>query len=612
MCEESYDDLYERLKTNTSSPTLVLAGPGAGKTHLIADRIEWLIRNQGIPKERITVLTFGKDASLDMERKITDPNGNWRLTQDEKPEIKTINGYALSLVKEHASKIGLRNTLRVQPDNKIRELIFKDACYLAGLDERCYREALKCKGFGDCDLNEENDKCKVCAKYLEIMKKCNYIDFDDQILFACRILEENPDILEAHQESCEYLLVDEYQDINAAQHKFIKLLSGRNPNGLFVVGDDAQSIYGFRGASPDFILNFEKHYEGAIKESLPRSWRCPKCIMEPSFSIIQEHYEEWAGSPYTEYAEEDTEAPIVYQMRSGKTEAKMVAIIAKEGINAGKKVLVLAPKDAYFFEVMNYLDNYSIPHECPVGLIPKRICILKDFLDWIREQQDNFSTRIVLEHLINTGPNKVAGAGRTASTKPETIEHRIECEKKIACLWDNVSMRNKLINVIIDSDDDFISSIAGTLNCLIEAYNTQSRTLKGEFIKRIAIAMGKWIDPQEIIKDIDSIHNLLNKETPVAKGVVQLKSMRKSKGLEADIVIIIGLEDDAIPKDETDLDEKARLFYVAMTRAKEMLFLFHAFKRSRGITYGQELRDKNRSRFLDILGIKSEWKNISP
>ena len=123
MSEESYEELYERLKTNINSPTLVLAGPGAGKTHLIADRIEWLLKDQSIPKENITVLTFGKDAQLDMERKITDPNGDWKLKSDEIPEIKTMHGYALSIVKENAQKIDLKTTLRVQPNNKIKKLI---------------------------------------------------------------------------------------------------------------------------------------------------------------------------------------------------------------------------------------------------------------------------------------------------------------------------------------------------------------------------------------------------------------------------------------------------------------------------------------------------------
>ncbi len=130
----------------------------------------------------------------------------------------------------------------------------------------------------------------------------------------------------------------------------------------------------------------------------------------------------------------------------------------------------------------------------------------------------------------------------------------------------------------------------------------------GEFIKQLAVVSSIWVNPSKLIEDITKITELLNPQGTTGLGWVQLNTMKKAKGLEADVVIMVGLEDDIVPNPRGDLVEESRLFYVSMTRAKEKLFLLHAFKRPRNISYGDVLMDKSRSRFLDIIGRKSEWK----
>jgi len=292
---------YEEIVTHFGAPTLVLAGPGSGKTYLLADRITRLL-NDGVDKDNITVLTFGRDANRHMIEELVNPKGVFQIPTDGLPHISTMHSLGLSIVQEKPHYVKLKKTeLRVQNEEEVKRLLFRDAALSLGYTEEESREALKCKSCSDCNESPGEEYCEICEKYWEIMSKCNYIDFDDQILFACDILEKCSDILEKYQNRAEHLLVDEYQDINAAQFRLIELLSGKNPCGLFVVGDDAQSIYGFRGGDPKFILRFKDDFPGAEVTTLAHSRRCPERIMKDSFEVLDRYYSDWNGETDLEY-----------------------------------------------------------------------------------------------------------------------------------------------------------------------------------------------------------------------------------------------------------------------------------------------------------------------
>jgi superfamily I DNA/RNA helicase len=142
---------------------------------------------------------------------------------------------------------------------------------------------------------------------------------------------------------------------------------------------------------------------------------------------------------------------------------------------------------------------------------------------------------------------------------------------------------------------------------LRDTYESSKNDLRGEFAKRLALASGTWMDPSKLQEDLFSLKEVLSYPQPTGFGAVQLMTMRKAKGLEADVVIIVGLEDDIIPNPASDLKEEARLFYVSMTRAKTKLFLIHSYKRLRNISFGPEITDKKRSRFLDTMGTASKY-----
>lgn len=443
------------------------------------------------------------------------------------------------------------------------------------------------------------------------MSKCNYIDFDDQIHFACKILENSPEILGKYQSQAGHLLVDEYQDINAAQFKLIDLLSRNSRNGLFVVGDDAQSIYGFRGGDPKFILRFEHDFPGAEVAPLEHSRRCHENIMEPSFKILEKYYPDWTGKPNLNYYKEKGEPPHIWQLSSEIFEAKVAAAVARDAIQEKKTVLILAPKKDFFPLLLRELTRKQVPHNCSIDLLPERMSIAKRFIDWVQNPSDTFITRLVIEDLINRGIAAVAGGKKDARCNEATIKKRIAEETNIARLWDLVDKDNDLF-LIIKSHDNSNKTLVTIRDSLLGFelfYNDYKKDNRGEFAKQLASITGVWIEPSKMAEDIANVVRLIQAEQPFGSSSAQLLTMRKAKGLEAQVVIIIGLEDDIMPNPKNNnIAEEARLMYVSMTRAKESLYLFHSYRRPRNISYGPEMSEKGRSRFLNALGRKSEYK----
>jgi len=601
---------YEEIVSNFASPTLVLAGPGAGKTYLLADRIKRLL-DKGTNKSTITVLTFGTDASRHMYKKLVDPEGKFQIKPDSLPHISTMHSLGLKIVLEKPRNVRLFKTnLKVQEDDDIKRLMYRDAALILGFTENDSKEAIECKQCGDCKEEPKEKKCQICAKYREIMSKCNYIDFDDQILYACQILENNSDILQKYQSQAEHLLVDEYQDINAAQFRLIELLSRNSRNGLFVVGDDAQSIYGYRGSDPKFILRFGTDFPGSETPPLAYSRRCPEKIMQDAIKVLKKYYTAWTGEQQLKYEVASGEESFIWQLPSDLSEAEMVAKISRHFVPE-KTVLILAPKKEFFPLISDALYDQNVPHECPVDLLPDRIEIAKHFIDWVTNPTNSFITRLVVEDLINNDCSaKVPGARKDSRCTPETIRRRISVEVEIAKLWGQVKKGADLFSVInnLTKPSKTIVKIRTGLTDLRNSYIDYKKEKQGEFVKQLAVVSGVWCDPSKFSEDIYNVINLLQSRRPIGPGSVELKTMRKAKGLESDIVIIVGLEDDIVPNPRNDIIEEARLFYVSMTRAKEKLFLFHAYKRPRNISYGENLVKNQRSKFLDVIGRDSEWK----
>jgi superfamily I DNA/RNA helicase len=359
-------------------------------------------------------------------------------------------------------------------------------------------------------------------------------------------------------------------------------------------------------------LRFGEDFPGSETPPLPYSWRCHEKIMQDAIKVLKKYYTDWTGEQKLEYKVPSGEEPQIWQMPSDKAEAKMVAVIARQFIQEKKIILILVPKKEFFPLITQELSKRGIVYSCPISFLPERVKIAKLFIDWATIPSNSFKTRLVVEELINNGIAKVPGARKDQNCNPETIKKRIEEETEIAKLWEQVDKENDLFSVIknLKEPNKTLMKIRDGLLKLSDLFINFKEEKCGEFIKQLAVVSGIWVNPSKLMEDITKITELFNPQTTKGVGWVQLNTMKKAKGLEADVVIMVGLEDDIVPNPRGDLVEESRLFYVSMTRAKEKLYLFHSYKRPRGISYGQELTNKERSKFLGVIGRESEWKRI--
>lgn len=611
---------YDGIVENTSSPTLVLAGPGSGKTYMLADRIARLLASDVAP-DTITALAFNRDAAYQLRRKLTTEFG---VARDKLPHISTMHAFGFRVVMEAPRQVGLRKMgLGVQDADIIKKLLFRDAALTQGFTENDAKTAMDCKQNGDCKDDVARVECQVCRKYHEIMAKCNLVDFDDLVLFACNLLEDNEEVRRTYLARTVHLLVDEYQDINAGQYRLIELLSRNSRNHLFVVGDDAQCIYSFRGSSPKFIRDFGSDFSGAICPPLPFSRRCPKTIVDEAGRMLKSFDKSWKGPFELQNMVEHDHEPVLRRLASEVAEAEEVARIA--GKYAPKhSVLVLAPKTDFFPIIAKQLRKRDVAYFCPAGDLPERVQRVKRLMDWLETPDDVLLTRLVVEDLMNSGANKVAGAAKQKRCTEATLRKRVGVETEVARLWDVVGRDTSFRSAlgVYSGESKEIVGIRDGLNELQRSHAYLERRLDadpdeekelevekhGGFLRRLAAFSGAWTLPSELAVDLTEVAELAEGQRYGGPGAVQLMTMRKAKGLEADVVIVVGLEDDLVPNPKRDETEEARLFYVAMTRAKRRLYLLHAYRRPRNISYGDALMDKPRTRFLDAIGRESEFK----
>jgi ATP-dependent exoDNAse (exonuclease V) beta subunit len=287
--------------------------------------------------------------------------------------------------------------------------------------------------------------------------------------------------------------------------------------------------------------------------------------------------------------------------------------IAREAVGAKKNVLILVPKKEFFPALSRAFKKFKVPHQCPLNLLDsnhnKRLDVLECLLKWVMKPNDNFLTRLAIEEILDYGVAKVPGANKGSRCKPETIANRVRVEKEIALLWESVNAKRSLWSIVASSNSQSksLQSIKKALVALHDSYDQDKQIDRGSFAKQLVSVSGVWGVPERFSEDFLALVNLVKGPQPTGFGSVQMLTMKKAKGLEADVVVIVGLEDDIIPGKSHLIEEEARLFYVSMTRAIEKLYLLHSYKRPRNISLGPEIIGKKRSRFLDALERPSKY-----
>jgi len=595
-----------------SGPVLVLAGPGTGKTYHLTKRIKYLVEERNVLPERITVITFTDAAARNMQDRISDPaEPDLFISPEKRPNIiSTMHSLGYRILREKPSVGGLHRTSRVVYSDRLRDILVGDAAQLAGFDRAYGQETAKCRQFGDCNVSNSR-KCKICKQYEKILRSCGAIDYDDQILVACKILEQEPEVLDKYSSHCEHLLVDEYQDINAGQFKLISLLSQRKRNGLFVVGDDDQSIYSWRGGSPHFIRNFKKDIgtDAQIK-SLRKSFRCHRHTLEGAISVVTAYDKGRLKKAEYEYEREGGKKIQVHNVPSDEKEAEAVRKIIQR-VFSSRTVLVLLPHRGFSRAIVEELKKARIQFSAPPTPAGEGLPLISVLSGWLRDNSDSLSFRECLESVID---NPLFGIPSKFSRKPEKLKEREKAFSKISDLWEDVMKKAsdsfwKSLEIRKDRDDLY-SKAFSTFDQLRRHYNCQDDP--AGFIAEVVKTLVPWRKTRRLLEEVDRWVETTRRISKTRRGRdVQLTTLQGAKGLEADVVCIVGAEEGMLPRSglsSEGLAEQSRLMFVSMTRACEELHIFHARKRSghlmfRSIYKEGKPPDIQASRFIDSISI---------
>jgi superfamily I DNA/RNA helicase len=585
----SPDEIYRAFP----GPILLLAGPGTGKTYNIAKRIKWLIEEKKISPEEITVITFTLEATANMRQRLSDEEKeDVYLEPSKHPTISTIHSLGYQIISEDPSISGAPEDFMILESDELRKILFRDAAQLVGLKRTNGDEAAEKKQRA-ISITPKDKLNPVFQKYNEILSACGYVDYDDLILKAIKVLSENPDILSKYHKRSRHLLVDEYQDINKYQFDFINILSGDKSEGLFAVGDDDQSIYSFRGGTPLYIREFKNHFgEKAKLYYLHHCQRCPEPVLRSAITIVEKYNKQRVSKPKPTFKSK-IQTPIqIYDFPSQEIEAKVIAKKCKK-IAISHDVLILVPNKNYFKPLTTELRKQKIGYSCKVIFEEEGISFLDDIGNWLADPSLSFLLRQGIQFLLDNGRFGVP------SKKVRLLEKLEEREKylgEISALWlrvliDKTTLYNSLCSNKTQST--FISQLEQYFNKLISVYNNPPNNLWNE----IGSEMLPWKKPKEMFQEIAALKEV----TSSVGGNVRIMTMRKAKGLDADYVFIVGLDESLFPKGNSpieEIEEMSRLLFVSMTRAKIELHLCHARKRGSDITYKEESFALKKSSFL--------------
>jgi DNA helicase II / ATP-dependent DNA helicase PcrA len=610
MRDEKIQHQYKGFKLDENiheltGPLLILAGPGTGKTYQLARRIQYLVNVGNVQSDNITVITFTDAAAKSMKERISDESKQDQFTPpDRQPKlITTMHSLGYRIIREKYPE----KSYRLVSNDKLRDILVGDAAQILGFNREQSKETSKCRQFGKCD-HLDADKCKICKKYESIMRVCNALDYDDQILLACEILRKDPVILNKYYSYCRHLLVDEYQDINAAQFELIKTLSAASQSGLFVVGDDDQSIYSWRGGSPEFIRRFRDDYGLDAKvRTLTKSFRCHRHVLEGAISVVKEYDKDRMPEKDDEfiYKRDEGEKIVVHNVGSDKKEAEAIRKVIQK-VPSSKSVLVLYPTKGFSREIIRELKKARIGLTGPLTVSGEGLRLISTLSQWLSDTSDSLSLRECIQAFINSPFSTVPSEH---VRKQEKKDEREKTLAEISKLWQGI-IEGKSNNLYesLEAERNKSGILRNILEVFKEVLTIQS--LNSDSVSFISEITGKflpWKKPKDILDEVNSwiaLSAQINRDGQ-SPGV-QLMTLQAAKGLEADIVCVIGLEEGVLPRGEASNDqisEQSRLMFVSMTRAKEQLHLFHARNRSsdrmqRNIHRNEGKPDISPSRFI--------------
>ena len=617
-------------------PLLVLAGAGSGKTRVLTTRIAHLIHERGVPPDRILAVTFTNKAAGELRDRISSllgeaPKGMW---------TGTFHGLGARILRRHAPLLGWSNTFTIFDAEQSLRLI-KKTTEEVGLDTRRWSpkairghlSSAKSQLIGPQQFVEENAEgfdvfarnvAKVYPAYQKSLQAQNAFDFDDLLVKPVELFESNAELLAMYRSRFHFLLVDEYQDTNRAQFRFVELLASEHGN-LMVVGDDDQSIYGWRGADIRNILDFETAFSGAHTVRLEQNYRSSAVILSAANAVIAENVDRKGKTLRTDRVGGE---PITLVTTSSETdEARWIADEIEARLSDGpgvayRDIAILYRTNAQSRALEDVFRRRGLPYQIVGGVRFYERREIQDVLAYLRlisnpldagafDRVVNYPRRGVgntsLERLsawANAEGISVLEAAARADEAPDVPKGGARGLIAFAALVQRYSALasqrgvGELLETLVeeldffghladegpegeDRADNVRELIAGALD-----YNAELlEDLEGETLDHFT-ELDLFLQQVALVADVD-------RHDPDAQAVT-LMTLHNAKGLEFPVVFISGLEDGLFPlgrayDNPSELEEERRLFYVGITRAENKLYLTHARHRRRAgeVMYGR-------------------------
>lgn len=611
--------------TTLQGPLMVLAGAGSGKTRVLTMRIANLITN-GIDPFNILALTFTNKAAKEMKERIAKVVGE---SNAKSIWMGTFHSVFARILRSEGHFLGFESNFTIydaQDSLNVLKKVIKDL----DLDVEIYKpKKVQSKisayknnlitvraYFNTPELvaNDEKSNMKhlgtIYKKYVEQCYRNSAMDFDDLLLITNELLTRFPEVLAKYQDRFRYILVDEYQDTNHSQYLIIKALASKFEN-ICVVGDDAQSIYSFRGANIYNILNFEKDYPNVEKVSLEQNYRSTRMIVDAANSVIARNINQFPKNVFSENEEGDKIK--IYRALSDADEASFVATNIWDLHLRDKRrfsdIAVLYRTNSQTRAIEDALRKKNIPYKVYGGLSFYQRKEVKDLMAYLRilvNDNDNEALMRVINY-------PARGIGETTQNKLIVFADSIDLP--LSKVLDNISFYSSqlgLNNSVINKLNDFWQMIQAFRVMLKteNAYNVtmevakrsgllrvlkEDQTPEGvsriENIQEVMNSLQGFIEEQQQLDDGDpSLSNFLEnialstdteKKDEEDGDRVSLMTIHLSKGLEFPVVHLVGLEENLFPSimssnTRDELEEERRLFYVALTRAEKQIFLSYA------------------------------------
>lgn len=625
--------------TAGDGPHLIIAGAGSGKTRVLTARIAYLLREKAVSPGSIMALTFTNKAAKEMKDRLEPLLGD----DIRRVWVGTFHSICLKILRIDGEALGLSRDFVIYDDGDQKSLV-KGILKRKQIDEADLSPYLVLKAISDAKtklLNaeayeemavsaEEELIAGVYLAYQKALQANSALDFDDLLLYVAELFVSDPEILQKYRQRFRYILVDEYQDTNEAQYRILRLLAGEEGN-LFVVGDPDQSVYAFRGANIENILNFERDFPGANVIRLEKNYRSSDCILAAANHLICHNQNRPEKNLWTDRT--DGEEVTALMLADERCEAQKIADVAQQLKSQGeysyKDMAVFYRTHAQSRVLEDVLMRRGIPYRVYGGQRFYERKEIKDTIAYLRlimNPDDDVSfLRVVNEPRRGIGgvtlerlQNKAVVAGcslwRYLEDHPEdgdfkpavknalqafvrlisslrTLSQEVVITELVEKLWDMSRYRHYLET---DGSAESAVRLENMAEFLTITKHYDDETAEGslnDFLAGLALS-----------SDLDNYSE---------EEYLTLMTIHMAKGLEFSVVFLMGLEENIFPHvrsvlsgNESDIEEERRLCYVGITRAKDMLYILRTYRRS---LWGRSMYNKP-SRFLSEMELPASLR----